>query len=80
MTDPISDERLTQGAMMRLFNNFAVQFANADMRMGELEKALAEISQQPLSEEIDEDGRDHADYETGYNECIRRARAALEGK
>jgi len=46
----------------------------------ELEKcrgAVQEIASQKLTTEMDPDTREHADYETGYNECVKVARAAL---
>jgi 8-oxo-dGTP diphosphatase len=36
--------------------------------------ALDEIASQKLTAEMDPDAREHADYETGYNECVKRAR------
>jgi hypothetical protein len=46
-------------------------------RVVELEKALKEISVQRLYDEMDDGEQERASFEDGYDECVKRARAAL---
>lgn len=49
-------------------------------RVAALEAALRKIADQTISEDHDDDQREHADYIHGYDMCIKVARAAMEGK
>jgi hypothetical protein len=42
--------------------------------------AIEEIAQQHLISEMDEEQKLYASFEDGYEECIKRARQALEGR
>jgi hypothetical protein len=45
-----------------------------------LRKALAGIAKQRLWDEMSEEDQENADWTEGYEECVRRARAALGGE
>ena len=46
-------------------------------RVARLEAALKETAKQTMSDEMDEDQRDDADWQFGYDACVEAARAAL---
>ena len=53
------------------------QVAGRDAEIARLREALEEIAHQKLIPEMGEDDRRSADYVTGYEMCVERARAAL---
>jgi hypothetical protein len=45
-----------------------------DAEIGRLLEALKDIAKQTMSDEMDEDQLDHADWQFGYDACVARAR------
>jgi hypothetical protein len=58
-------------------NKHDIIFNAAAARIEALKQALREIAQQKLSDELDEHEREWADYHDGWDQAVKRARAAL---
>ena len=54
-----------------------VELGDAEDRVAKLEAALKDIAKQTMSDEMDQDQRDNADWQFGYDACVETARAAL---
>lgn len=60
--------------------DFNGEIARLRSRVAELEKVLKEISVQRLYDEMGGGEQERASFEDGYDECVKRARAALATK
>ena len=61
-------------------DNCAIEWVKCRERERVLTKAIDNIAIQKLETEMDEEDREGADYQTGYECIVKVARAALEAK
>ena len=86
MSERLTDEQLCEleenADTYTMVHSPAVRLAAAELlalraRVAKLEAALKDTAKQMMSDEMDQDQRDNADWQFGYDACVETARAAL---